>query len=163
GEYFIAQLSDAARDGRNNDEVRQALAATGAEVLEFIPNNAFLVRVRPKDLHGFETSPVFSWVGAYEPAYKIHPGLGRGKLFSPARAAADTIDVVIRLHRGEPSADLERRILRDGGSVAQKEVLDDGQTVLAATVKAGSIASIAKHPEVYQIAEAPQWQNLALV
>jgi len=68
--YYIVQFVDVILP-----EWRDRLDATGAERLGYVPNNAFLVRMTPEQRASVVALTVVQWVGIYQPAYKISPGL----------------------------------------------------------------------------------------
>ena len=54
---------------------RAALAAAGAQVVSYIPNNAYLVRLPAAAADGLAASPLVQAVLPYEPYYKVQPSL----------------------------------------------------------------------------------------
>ena len=63
--------------------VRQAIEATGAEILGVVPDETYLVRADATALARVAAVDGVRWVGPYHPAYKVAPGLG--SLPAPAR------------------------------------------------------------------------------
>ncbi len=51
------------------------LIGTGAEVLAYVPNNAYLVRIDAAHRSALEQLPDVRWVGDFHPGYKIDPAL----------------------------------------------------------------------------------------
>jgi hypothetical protein len=65
---------------------KDALGAMGASLLRPVPEDAFVVKLNAAHLPAIEALPFVRWIGAYKPAYKVHPVLaqqlqkaGRGK------------------------------------------------------------------------------------
>ena len=58
---------------------RKALEKTGAAVISYAPNNAYVVRADERAASELlklkESTPFVQWMGDYEPAYKLTPGL----------------------------------------------------------------------------------------
>ena len=54
---------------------RAALAAAGAQVVSYIPNDAYLVRLSAGQANGLAANPLVSAVLPYEPYYKVQPSL----------------------------------------------------------------------------------------
>jgi len=51
---------------------------TGAKILHYIPQNAFAVRISdPRILTELETLDFVSWIGIYQPAFKLSPNIGK--------------------------------------------------------------------------------------
>lgn len=71
--YFILQFKGAVRE-----HWKQQLATQGVEFLDYIPDNAFKVRMNVAQANGAKQSPNVGWVGAFQPGYKLSPDLKRG-------------------------------------------------------------------------------------
>ena len=59
-------------------EHRQALEKAGAQIIEYIPNNAFLVRLPAGQAMAVSSQPGVRWVGDFQPGYKLAPELAAG-------------------------------------------------------------------------------------
>jgi hypothetical protein len=55
------------------DEVRRL----GGELLDYLPNNAFVVRMDDVTLAQVSGAAFVQWVGIFQPAYKVDPEIGR--------------------------------------------------------------------------------------
>jgi len=54
---------------------RTVLEARGVEILRYLPTDAFLVRGTPTAIEALGALPFVDGVGAYEPAWKVRPGM----------------------------------------------------------------------------------------
>ncbi len=63
------------------------VAATGASLHGYIPENAFLVRMTALEREKVERLPFVRWVGPYHVAYRISPSIGTVAFRDPDRAA----------------------------------------------------------------------------
>jgi hypothetical protein len=70
--YYIVQFSGAVEQAW-----KDGLVQRGATVLEYIPDNAFKVRMSPGLAHQIERQANVAYVGPFEPAYKLSPDLFR--------------------------------------------------------------------------------------
>lgn len=71
GGYHIVQLAASA-----NDEIIRSLAANGLEVLQYIPENAFLVYASQNAINKAASSnPSIRWSGPFLPEYKVSAAL----------------------------------------------------------------------------------------
>ena len=61
--------------GPIDDAFRAQLAAAGASIVSYIPNNAYLVRASKDVADGLSSGPQIQAVLPYEPYYKLKPGL----------------------------------------------------------------------------------------
>ena len=66
--HFYAPIKSAWKD---------LLESRGLSVLRYVPYDALIVRGPPSDLQGLATLPSIDWVGPYEPAWKVRPGISR--------------------------------------------------------------------------------------
>lgn len=70
--YYIVQFQ-----GPVEQAWKESVAATGAELLEYIPDFAFKVRMNPNQARQVERLNSVGWVGIFHPAYKLSPELQR--------------------------------------------------------------------------------------
>ncbi len=71
--YYIVQFKGAVQAGWTAQ-----LAAAGAQVLEYLPDFAFKVRMTPEQAAQLQRQPHVNWVGVFHPAYKLSPDLATG-------------------------------------------------------------------------------------
>jgi hypothetical protein len=70
--YYIVQF-----DGPILSDWQNALDATGAKRIGYVPNYAYLVEVTADQKRKVATLPHLRWLGPYQPGYKISPDLSR--------------------------------------------------------------------------------------
>jgi len=68
--YYIVQFRGPVRE-----EWKDSLVRAGAEILDYVPNNAFLVRMDSSLSSSLNRIRTVQWVGPFQPAYKIDPEL----------------------------------------------------------------------------------------
>src|SRR3990172_423301 len=68
--YYIVKFN-----GPVTPDMKRVLASTGAEILHYIPYNAFVVRADGATLERLTILPIVRWAGVFEPAYKLSPRL----------------------------------------------------------------------------------------
>ena len=68
--YYIVQFS-----GYIREEWKQAVSDTGAVIFDYVPNNAFVVRMDPSEKSLVESLDKVQWIGIYQPSYRISPAL----------------------------------------------------------------------------------------
>ncbi len=60
------------------ESYKEEIKNLGAEILHYIPENAFAVRIKESEaLNKIKTLDFVSWIGIYQPAYKISPNIGK--------------------------------------------------------------------------------------
>lgn len=97
----------AARIGR---EERAALTELGATPLDYVPNDAFLVRASAAAFDALARSPRVRAVVPFEPAYRLDPDL----LALAAQQPDATLDVMIELFDGSDTAAATLALLEAG-------------------------------------------------
>ncbi len=153
GEYFIAQLSAGYLKGKTSQEVRSMIQGLGAQVLDVVPNNAFLLRVKgPQARQQVLSSANFQFVDAYHPAYKIDRRVGSQKLLSPERAASGTLSLVVRSHRGADPTELRADIERAGGTITHGQSFN-GREIMGVEIEKADLFKLAKVDDLYLIQE----------
>src|SRR5262245_38893628 len=106
--YHVVQF-----DGPVRSEWRDALERAGAQIIGYVPNYAFLVKLDNTRVASVRSLPHVAWLGLYQPAYKLssQPELATN---SPGR-----LDVVILLFPGESLAAVEVAITAAGSVVTE--------------------------------------------
>jgi hypothetical protein len=126
--YYIVQF-----DGVVEDALKESVTAVGAELLDYIPDNAFKVRMNPGQANRVAKLDGVAWVGLFQPAYKLSPELASEGLFTVrVERGAEVGKVVFLSHRrrkqGFAYADHVLHIGQFPHLVAEYAV-DDGQVV----------------------------------
>ncbi len=135
-EYHIVQLRDdlgtepsastaSAAGGTSrpgHGRIRSLLESKGFEVVEYVPRNAFLVRV-PAGSADRLLDAEFQFSTPYGPADRIGPGVGTRPMLNPERAVSDQLELVARMMPGADIEALEARIVELGGAVLLRETV----------------------------------------
>lgn len=108
---------------------KASLAAEGAELLEYMPDFAFRVRLSPERAARVRQLPFVAWVGTYHPAYKLPP---RG-------AGADERPYLLRLEPDADAAGIEAAIEAAGIAAARQ-----GRTLLMARLTSDQLTAVAR-------------------
>lgn len=94
GGLYIVQFVGPIKDSWLED-----LRGTGAEIVTYIPNNAYIIRANSSGafaLSKFRTQSFVQFVGDYEPAFRLSPMLQNVR----ATEASDSIDVTVQVIGG---------------------------------------------------------------
>jgi PKD repeat protein len=70
--YYLVQFK-----GPILQDYKDQVSATGAEILHYVPDFAFKVRMKPFQMRQVEELESVAWVGLFHPAYKLSPYLKR--------------------------------------------------------------------------------------
>jgi hypothetical protein len=97
--------------GPIEDAWKESAVAAGAELLEYIPDFAFKVRMTPAQAQAVRRLPSVRWIGPFHPAYKLSARLKRGgeRLYT------------VRLERGSDAAAAASAIAAAGAGVEHQE------------------------------------------
>jgi len=68
--YYIVQFS-----GHIKEEWKQDVRDTGAVIYDYVPNNAFVVRMNTAIKSQVESLDKVQWIGIYQPSYRVSPVL----------------------------------------------------------------------------------------
>ncbi len=161
GAYLIAQFSEQAIRGKSTKQVRQMLGDLGVEVLGYVPNNAYLLRVKGKDRQKVLSSPKFQFVDAYHPAYKIERGVGLRPVRDPGRANSDELDLVIRSHKYADKQALLDDIGRHGRVTHVQEF--DGVQIVGVKARKHDLFKLANIDDVASIHEKQDMKAMSYV
>jgi len=89
--------------GPIKDEWLDSLRATGSEIVTYVPSNAYIVRSGDKAaarLTEFKNNHAVQYVGDYEPAFRLSPGLQEMRQSVPGDSVDVTVQVINGLKRG---------------------------------------------------------------
>ena len=131
GAYYLVQFTPAAfAPGRLASSLSE-LALLGAKLIEYVPNNGWLVRLDDASHGTVSSSPLLQYVGRYHPAYKIAPEIGTAPLPDPEKAASPIYSLIIRGWPGEEASNISAQVAALGGIVTYADDDAAGAWVLA--------------------------------
>ena len=113
--YYIVQFS-----GPVTEAAKDSLTSAGAELLDYLPDNAFKVRMTPEQAAQAQAQAAVNWVGIFQPAYKLAPDLKR----------EGTNLYRIRIEQG---ADASMAVPVVGGRSTEMVSAQDNTLIIAAT------------------------------
>lgn len=122
--YYLVQFR-----GPVQQAWKDQVAALGAELLDYVPDFAFKVRMNPAQARQAERLGSVAWVGLFHPAYKLSPTLARD----------GTHLYTVRVERGADAGLTTAAIVRTGAEVLRR----DGQ-ILVVAVDASQVDAIAQ-------------------
>lgn len=120
-----------------------ALRALGVECLRYVPDDAYIVRLRRAQPGSVSRLPFIQWLGEYQPGHKIHQTL------NPLLASGEPAEVRLLLAPG-PTAAEAQPAGKALASVTQFTRLSSG-SVVHARVRPGGLAVLANSPAVLWI------------
>lgn len=143
--FYIVQC-----DRPVTDSWKASLVAAGAEIHEYLPHFAFLVKMSPEQVQVVRSVEHVRWVGAYHNAYKIDPRLaGRSGI----------VNARIKTHRGGNVDRLRKEIIRLDG-VIRGAAQDEPVAHVDSSIPATNLAKIARMMDVAWIEPEPEYKLL---
>ncbi len=132
--YYLVQFTGPIEQPWKDD-----LASHGAEILDYIPDYAFIIRATPEAAEAIQGMDHVRWVGSFHPAYRFSPDL--------PNSTGITKKVSIRLFPGRGRAAVEAEVTRVGRVIREDISAADGDN-LEAEIPAQELKRIARREEV---------------
>jgi hypothetical protein len=107
--YYIVQF-----DGPIRTRQKKRLAKLGVQVLDYLPDFAFIVKMNDATRTAVESMKEVRWVGIYQPTYRIEPALAETMM---ARETYLPEEFIVTLFPGEASDPIVQHIEQLGGEV----------------------------------------------
>ncbi|MDW7776239.1 MAG: S8 family serine peptidase [Methanosarcinales archaeon] len=116
-DYYIVQFR-----GYIKDEMKQAIINTGAELFDYVPNNAFIVHMDATTKMQVESLDVVQWVGSYQPEYRISPALSVSAAKKNETGSDEIIyeNVTVLLFDTEDNKQVSGKIKKLGGKIVER-------------------------------------------
>lgn len=157
-----ATHGDGARDyrllqfiGPIREEWQKELTDQGLEIIDYVPDFAYIVRGAPTAFAALGDWPMLRWSGPFLPAHRLAAGLVPAAMQPSAQGEADYL---VRGFRGEAAAALARAIGATGARILE-QAADNGDGVIA-RVRApqAALLALASIRAVAWIEAAPRWR-----
>ena len=116
--YYLVQF-----DGPIHQSRRDQLESTGATIMDYVPDFAYIVRMDGQTFRNVRSIDGLRWMGIYEPGFRLSTDLiVKGRVSQPA---AEPIDLIVRAFRDESVRDVSLRLTGLGAHL-QNEYADSG-------------------------------------
>ena len=143
--YYLVQFN-----GTITPEMGSDLKSLGAQILDYIPNYAYLVRMNEISRSAVSVLDAVRYVGDFQPAFKLAS-------YMPSRLG--TQEIMIYLFRGESMREAVEDLKELGAEIVET-FNDKWNPVIAAKVDASKYADIARMPEVRWIEPRMEYTTL---
>lgn len=137
---FIAQFA-----GAPTQRGRDAITALGGEVLRYLPEHAYIVRIDATNVDALRRQPEIRWVGAFHPLYRLEPALVGANVFQDQRPVR--YHLVVADKRNDKPA-LTAKVLALGGAIDHEQ---PGSLLLTVTLTGPQLLQVAGFDEVVWI------------
>jgi hypothetical protein len=146
--YYIVQFN-----GPIQASDKAAVTALGAELLDYIPEFAFIAHMDAATANAVESLDAVRWVGIHQPAYRVEPDLA---IYAELGLSAP-VELLAITFKGEDVAGIASQLESMGGTV-----LETTQTQWKGKIRVQansvSLADIANIPGVSWVETAPEWR-----
>ncbi|MDO8724483.1 MAG: S8 family serine peptidase [Candidatus Methanoperedens sp.] len=123
--YYIVQFK-----GFIQDEWKQTVRDSGAVIFDYVPNNAFIVRMNASVKANVESLDIVQWAGIYQPSFRISPVL--------QTAGEDHVNITVLLFDAMDNRRISEQINNLGG-----EVVEDAGGIMRVRIDRSKISDIA--------------------
>ena len=124
---------------------RDAIIGLGGEVIGYLPDNAYVVRMQRGQAQALRGEGDVRWVGSYHPAFRLEPELLQGKVYSLPQA--DRYNIVVANKRTDKPG-LMDKVEALGGLIDDEQV---GSLLLEVTLTGPQLLQVAGLDEVLWI------------
>ncbi len=134
---------------------KDAVAATGAVIFDYIPQFAFLVRMDHLTFQSVRAMESVRWVGIYQPGYRISPGLMKKVL----EKGEQSIKLIVSIFEGVDVSELSSKIETLGGKII--EISRGGERIKLA-LSSNEIADLVWLSGVRYVERVPEFKPAPL-
>jgi subtilase family protein/thrombospondin type 3 repeat protein len=152
----IVQLDAAALASQGYESIATEVGRF-ARILAVIPERGLLVKTAKKDLDDLAALPSVEAVGAYQPAFKISPLVGKIPLMQKSRAQSRTLELEVSAWPGADAAATRARLGKIVGEANISNLAHDG-SVLRVKASKEQVVRLAHDPDVSWIEEMREWK-----
>ncbi len=150
--YYIVQF-----DGPIQADWKDDLRRNGAEILDYLPDYAFVVRVAAQQRPVLQSMPHLRWIGIFQPGFRISK-TAMGRLHSRGSGAAvETVTLRVNLFSGVDADAIEARVADIGGSVKGR-TRTKLKTALAVEIPTDRIDRLPAIDGVRWVEPTPTWK-----
>jgi serine protease AprX len=134
--YYIVQFG-----GPVEEAWKEGVTALGAELLDYVPDFAFKVRMNPGQARQVARLSNVTWVGFYHPAYKLSPELLLDEEAAQARSTDTSSRLyTVRIERGSDVKAAAEAVADTGATISFQE--GEHLVVLADAAQVDAIAQV---------------------
>ena len=116
-QYFVVQVDPASLEYGSFDQLRGAIESAGGVIVKEVPVAALIARLTPAAMNEANSVAGVTAVVPYQPAFKLHPSIGRTPLTDPMKAVSEVYTLDVRVFRGEDSNVVATQLAKLGGNV----------------------------------------------
>ena len=154
--YYLVQF-----DGPIYDEWKEALKSQGAEIFDYVPDYAFLVRMDPGQVEAVRGLAHVRWVGVYQPSYRVSTQVktmsGRVALEGQGKQAQAPVLLRVVVFPGEDVNGIVASIMGLGGNVINTTTTA-WKTTLKVEIALDQVPALAALAGIKYVEKYPEWE-----
>ncbi len=130
----------------------EALERSGAHIVTYLPDYAYLVWSDARALQGVQALAPVRWSGPYHPYYALHPDL--------RLVTASEVDVLVQLYAGPLAREVQQAILTRASAVTRQPRSSLAYINLGVRLAARDLPWLVALPGVVNVEPRPQYHKL---
>jgi len=151
--YFIVQY-----DAPVKPSWKKSLQALGAEIFDYVPDFAFIIRTGSDQKQDLASLPHVRWVGDYQPLFKLSHRLNHSVYSKRSKEEKDRrCSFQVNVFPGEDISFLKNRVFDFDGEILS-ELATRWKTTLKVRLPSGRINDLASLDAVKYVEPAPTWK-----
>jgi hypothetical protein len=124
---------------------RQQIESMGIDIIDYVPDFAYIVRMDESDRPGLLGLSQVRWIGLFQPAFRLDTVLNNTAL----RPNPDQhIELIIRAFPGEGAADIRGQLLAQGGHMISEGTDSGGGALFRVQIPESALLSIPHVPGI---------------
>lgn len=151
-DYYIVQFH-----GPITEQAKKAVTDQGAELLDYLPEFAFVARMDAALEGAIAALPAVRWVGLYQPAFRLRQDLYAKHVRGAGVTPEQALELDLLVFRGEDVRGVANAVRAVGGEVRGiSETRWRGK--IRAVLNSGRLTALANIPGISWIETAPDWR-----
>jgi PGF-pre-PGF domain-containing protein len=114
-EYYIVQFT-----GSILPEWKNTVEDIGANLFDYVPNNAFIIRMDYVEKEKVSSLEFVQWIGEYKPAYKLSPGISSSSVQVQSASISPVEEFIVVLFDSQTSDRVANEIDSIDGEIIQR-------------------------------------------
>jgi hypothetical protein len=159
-DYFILQFT-----GPIEKAWKSNLEAMGIEILDYVPDFAYIIRMDSNKINPVNALPYVRWLGLYQPSYKLSRAVLDKVLTTPeatvdpdqGESATSLVELRVTAFPGESVNELKAKIASSGGVIVDT-AQTSWKTSFEVNISPDKIGDLASIPGIKWVEPKPVWK-----
>jgi subtilisin family serine protease len=147
--YYLIQFR-----GPIHESDKEAVTALGVELFDYVPDFGFVARMNAATANAVESLDIVRWIGVYQPAYRIEPGLTAQYVGFELDAS---LELLVITFKGEDVANIASQLEGLGGTVLEV-TQSRWKGKIRVQINSDRLTDVASIPGVSWVEAMPEWR-----